>query len=149
MIMLWIRKKIYVAADKLRSGREYRIWLAWGLFLLFLAADVWIVWPIECRDDLLDAVLTACVAVYAAVKLSRAVFENVLEGICRSCWYAANVYDLCMLARVRIGDEHGNGAVHAQSGDAGPGIAYFLEQEQTKSLYHAVPVRNAKGMWRM
>lgn len=145
MITFWIGKKIYTAADKLRSGEDNRYWIIWWLILMFLALIAKLVWPVETREELWGTVILCLVAISVAERIGNAIFYDVLDRICWKFRNAAKSYDLCMLARVRIGDENKNDTVFGKEGTkAEVGIKYFLEQEQTKSLYNAVRIKNVK-----
>ena len=142
-ILKWV-KKIYVAADTLRSNEDNYTMLLGVIELIFIVIIVKILWPIKGWDWFGVVILTGITASVAET-ITNAVFFGLLDRICEKFFYAAQVYDMCMLARVRIGKQDKSKVMsYGKASDADVGIEYFLEQERKKSLYNAVRIKRKR-----
>lgn len=141
MLLKW-GKKIYTAADTLRSEEEnYNVLLGYIgiivfviLFKLFRPDKGW-TW--------LGIVLLIGVTAFAADAVTRFVFYNLLDGICKKFYHTAQTYDMRMLARTNICWYANKSSVktYGNTPDAKIGIEDFLKQERGKELYQVIRVK--------
>lgn len=152
MFVLRLGKIIYMAADKVKSNEKNRARIRRGFLFIAIVGIAWtsaLGW--ESWEDWLfwlkpgDVIVLAAMVLIAALgtkALAYRVFDHKLSEIRSKFSHAAQAYDLCMLARVPIGNRNQSGlSADEKIPEAEVDIAYFLEQGKEKSLYNACHIK--------